>query len=106
MSQIYSAQLYLEHQPTDRTLVVPEDRVWVIRTITLFYAGSVADQWVQLVLEEANATLYKHDTGIITGSVMVIENDLRIVVEPGQTLHVTGSGDADVGFFGYSFALG
>jgi hypothetical protein len=86
-------------------LNVPADQRWVIRGITLFYPGAVTLSSFQASESISTATWWKDNQGILTGAVFVSATDLRIVLEEGTTHDIVGSGDPDVGLYGYALTL-
>jgi hypothetical protein len=106
----YSAKLHLEHAVSDTTITVPETDLWVVRTITAFFPSLNFASYVQLVDVSSGATLVKiagSDLGLRASS---ISNDLRIVLNPGDSLQILGAevvgfDQPDVGLYGYAFVL-
>jgi len=95
----------MAHDVSAVELVVPTTQRWVVRTITLFYPGSLGDSYFQAVDQATNATWWKDEEGALSGASFVYATDLRIVLREGSIQQLTGGGGPDVTLSGYAFTL-
>lgn len=107
-STVYSEQLVVVKGLSSVPVTVPDDRVWIVKMITLF-AGASDGAYVQIIQGAYGdgPTLYYGLLSISPSGSYHYDSQLYLVFPPGTELTIVGSGgiggDApDVGLFGYS----
>lgn len=105
MRTLYSQQLFLAHAVVSRSFVIPAGERWVVRTITTFYPGGSAFPAMQIVETTSNATVWWDSAQESVSGLFRYWTDLRLTLEEGQALTVTGNGGPDISISGYQFIL-
>lgn len=105
MAKLYSAQLFVGHNIGSETLTVPDGILWVIRTITMFWPAPIVAAYGQLIRPELEATLIWSSPAPDLNGANAVWEDLRIVLNPGDQLEISGEGGLDIGLFGYTLSL-
>lgn len=105
MAQLFTKQLHLVHNLRSDSLIVPDGKLWVIRTIGIFDAGVLTGTDFQIVEDATDATVYYHQTSLGVFSNYYAEKDLRLVFPTPTILHLTASNTIDVGLYGYELSL-
>ena len=101
MAQVYSELLATAHAGATVDLVAPADSKYVLRWATAFNANAIADQSAQLVHLASSCTIWQVTMGPQADALQ----EMRFVMNPGDTVRLIGGADVDITLSGYRLSL-
>lgn len=98
---LYSVRFAAQHAGASGTITVPAGFRAVLRDVSAFNADAVDTNDLQLVDGESGCTIYQRTLGLQEW----INDELRIVINEGQTVSVLPGFEVDVVVSGYLLAV-
>lgn len=109
MATVYSSRLFYHHELGEEFFTVPDDELWVVRTIAVFFTAPEGDT-AQLNDADTEVMLWWVTGGISSAGVYIIQPDCRLILPSGSTnrcYHGTTvfGGTLDMSLHGYILSL-
>lgn len=107
MASVYSTQFALMHGGASVVYTVPAGYIAVIRSVTAFNASPVVPEDGHVYLGDSSVTIYQRtlSTFLPSSPGYYDAQELRVVVDAGDRIHVEGGPDVDVSVSGYLLSL-
>lgn len=103
MASVYSTSFIRSHGGAGGSYTVPDGYLAVIRCVTGFSAADFSPEIGQVVLGHSSCTVWYNEFNPVSSGPYAFyrTDDLRVVVEAGDTINVTNGTDVDVTVSGY-----
>lgn len=101
MARVYSVRLAAQHAGAAGSIVVPTGFRAVIRNVSSFNADAIDTNDAQLVHVPSSCTIYQRTLGLQQWA----DDDLRLVIEEGETVSVLPGFEVDMYVSGYLLTL-